>query len=215
MTTNRRKGFKAIAVFLAFAMAQVCIQLSFAEATSSATTAAVPQQFIARLTTAGGPITVNGASAASGASLLTGATIETPAGVSATIDLGALGTVELPPDSAIQLDFADNGEVRVKILRGCVVVKKNGPGEAEVYTAEGSSEKTNSNRKGMGFCYLNGALSPQGTSSLAGAATGGGGGGGIGGGVTAAIVISAVAVPVVLWAALRGGGGVNPSPSGL
>lgn len=213
MTTQRRTGFRAIAIFLTFAMAQVCIQLSFAGPASSATSVAVPQQFIARLTTTGGAITVNGASAASGASLLTGATIETPAGTSATIDLGALGTVELPPGSSIQLDFADDGNVRVKVLRGCAVVKKKGPGEAEVYTAEGASEKTNSNRKGMGFCYLNGGLSPQGASSGAGTA-GAGGGGGLGSGVTAAIVVSAVAVPVVLIAALRGRGG-NPSPSGL
>ena len=212
MTTQKRKGFKAVAVFLAFAMVQVYIQLSFAEATSSATVAAVPQQFIARLTTTGGAITVNGASAASGASLLTGATIETPAGVSATIDLGALGSVELPPGSAIQLDFADDGNVRVKVIRGCVNVRKSGPGEAEVYTGEGSSEKTNSNRRAMGFCYLNGALNPQG--SAATAAVGGGGGGGLGGGAAAAIIISVAAVPVVLWAATRGRGG-NPSPSGL
>src|SRR5436189_2850349 len=117
-------------------------------------TAVVPQQFIARLTTTGNqPITVNGASAGSGASLLTGATIETPAAVSATIDLGALGTVELQPNSSVQLDFDDNGNVRVKVLRGCVIMKKNGKGTGEVYTAEGASEKTNGNRKGLAFCY--------------------------------------------------------------
>lgn len=208
MTTKRRKGFKAIAVFLAFAMAQVYIQMSFAEVNSSATAAAVPQQFIARLTTTGGTITVNGASAASGASLLTGANIETPAGVSATIDLGALGTVELPPGSQIQLDFADDGTVRVKLLRGCVTVNKRGPGEAEMYTAEGASEKTNNNRRGLGFCYLNGALSPQ---SAASTGATGGGGSGIGT-ATAVAVASAIAVPVILWAALRGRGD-NPSPS--
>ena len=91
MMKQRRKGSRTIAGFLAFALVQVFIQLSFA----------APQQFIARLTTTGNqPITVNGASAASGASLLTGATIETPAGVSATIDLGALGTVELQPNTS-------------------------------------------------------------------------------------------------------------------
>jgi len=209
MSTQRRKSFKAIAVFLAFAMAQVYIQMSFAEPASSAAANALPQQFIARLSTSGGPITVNGLSAASGASLLTGATIETPAAVSATIDLGALGTVELGPGSSIQLDFSDDGNVRVKVLRGCVKINKNGPGEAEAYTAEGSSEKTSSNRKGMGFCFANGALSPQGTSAAGGA--GGGGGGGLGAGATAAIVIGAVVVPISLVAAFRGGR--NPSPS--
>ena len=160
MTKQRRRGSRAIAVFLAFALVQITIQLSFA-APASAAPAVVPQQFIARLSTTGNqPITVNGASAASGASLLTGATIETPAAVSATIDLGALGTVELQPNSSIQLDFDDSGNVRVKVLRGCVVIKKRGPGKAEAYTAEGASEKTNNNPKGMGFCFLNGGLNP-------------------------------------------------------
>src|SRR5258705_9650189 len=182
MTKQRRTGFGAMAVFLAFALVQISIQLSFAAPASPSAPAVVPQQFIARLTTTGNqPITVNGASAASGASLLTGATIETPADVSATIDLGALGTVELQPNSSIQLDFDDSGNVRVKVLRGCVRINKKGPGEAEAYTAEGASEKSNSSRKGLGFCYLNGGLNP-----IQAVATGGGAGGeGIG---TAALV---------------------------
>ena len=191
-------------MFLAFALVQVCIQLSFAAPV-------VPQQFIARLTTTGNqPITVNGASAASGATLLTGATIETPAAVSATIDLGALGTVELQPNSSIQLDFDDSGNVRVKVLRGCVVIKKNGPGEAEAYTAEGSSEKTNSNRKGLGFCYLNGGLNP--IQTTAAAVGGGAGGEGIGTAALVAIIAGGGALAAGLIWAFHGGGG-NPSPS--
>jgi hypothetical protein len=202
MTTPRRNFSSAIAVFLAFALVQVCIQLSFAAPS-------VPQQFIARLSTTGNqPITVNGASAASGASLLTGATIETPAAVSATIDLGALGTIELQPGSSIQLDFDDNGNVRVKVLRGCVVIKKSGPGQAEAYTAEGASEKTNSNRKGLGFCYLNGGLNPIGQAA---AAAGGGAGTGIGTEALIAIIAGGGALAAGLIWAFHGGG--NPSPS--
>ena len=205
MTKQRRNASRATAVFLAFALVQVCIQLSFA---APAPAPAVPQQFIARLTTTGNqPITVNGASAASGASLLTGATIETPAAVSATIDLGALGTVELQPGSSIQLDFDDAGNVRVKVLRGCVSIKKKGPGEAEAYTAEGASEKTNSNRNGMGFCYLNGGLNPLGQA----AAAGGGAGGGIGTEALVAILAGGGALAAGLIWAFHGGGG-NPSP---
>jgi hypothetical protein len=210
MTKQRRIGSRATAVFLAFALVQICIQLSFAAPASPSAPAVVPQQFIARLTTTGNqPITVNGASAASGASLLTGATIETPAAVSATIDLGALGTVELQPGSSIQLDFDDNGNVRVKVLRGCVVIKKSGPGEAEAYTAEGASEKTNSNRKGMGFCFLGGGLSPFG--QAAAAAAGGGAGAGIGTEALIAILAGGGALVAGLVWAFHGGG--NPSPS--
>ena len=207
MTNQRRNASRATAMFLAFALVQVCIQLSFAAPATAP--AVVPQQFIARLTTTGNqPITVNNASAASGASLLTGATIETPAAVSATIDLGALGTVELQPGSSIQLDFDDNGNVRVKVLKGCVVMKKNGKGVGEVYTAEGASEKTNDNRKGMGFCYLNGGLSPLGQA----AAAAGGGGGGIGTAALVAIIAGGGALAAGLIWAFHGGGG-NPSPS--
>jgi hypothetical protein len=209
MIKQRRTGSRATAVFLAFALVQICIQLSFAAPAPPAAAAVVPQQFIARLTTSGNqPITVNNASAASGSSLLTGATIATPAGVSATIDLGALGTVELQENSEIQLDFDDSGNVRVKVLRGCVVIKKKGPGEAEAYTAEGASEKTNSNRKGMGFCYLNGGLNPIGqAASAAGSA-----GGGIGTEALIAIIAGGGALAAGLIWAFHGGG--NPSPGG-
>jgi len=201
MSKQRRSTYRALAVFLAAALVQVCIQLSFA---------APPQQFIARLTTTGNqPITVNGASAASGASLLTGATIETPDAVSATIDLGALGTVELQPNSSIQLDFDDNGNVRVKILRGCAVIKKSGPGEAEAYTAEGASEKTNNKRRGLGFCYLNGGLNPLQTAATVG---GGAGGEGIGTSALVAILAGGGALAAGLIWAFHGGGG-NPSGS--
>jgi hypothetical protein len=201
MTKQRRSGSKAIAVFLAFALVQISIQLSFA---------AVPQQFIARLTTTGNqPVTVNGASAASGASILTGATIETPAAVSATIDLGALGTIELQPNSSIQLDFDDSGNVRVKILRGCVKINKSGPGEAEAYTGEGASEKTNSSRKEMGFCFLNGGLNPI---SQTVAATGSVAGEGIGTEALVAILAGGGALAAGLIWAFKGDGG-NPSPS--
>jgi hypothetical protein len=206
MNKQRRSTSRAIAVMLAFALVQLCIQLSFAAP------AVVPQQFIARLTTTGNqPITVNGASAASGATLLTGASIETPAAVVATIDLGALGTIEVQPNSSIQLDFDDNGNVRVKVLRGCVVMKKNGPGDGEIYTAEGASEKTNNNRKGLGFCYLNGGLNPIGQTTAA-AVGGGTAGEGIGTEALIAILAGGGALVAGLIWAFHGGGG-NASPS--
>ena len=205
MTKQHRNASRATAVLVAFALVQVCIQLSFAAPATAP--AVVPQQFIARLTTTGNqPITVNGASAASGASLLTGATIETPAAVSATIDLGALGTIELQPGTSIQLDFDDNGNVRVKVKKGCVVMKKSGNGVGEVYTAEGASEKTNNNRQGLGFCYLNGGLNPLGQT----AAAAGGGGAGIGTEALVAILAGGGALVAGLIWAFHGGGG-NPS----
>lgn len=163
MTSRKNRGaIKILAILMAVSLSQIYVQIG------------VAQQFIARLTTTGNrPIMVNNASAASGASILTGATIETPDQVGATIDLGALGTVELEPNSIIELTFADDGTVRVNVKKGCVKTNKRGPGEAEMYTAEGASEKTNSNRKSLGFCYVNGSLNP--IQQAATAAAGGGG----------------------------------------
>ena len=202
-----------MAVFLAFSFAQIYVQTSLAEPGNSSLVP-IPQQFVARLTTRGGAVTVNGAAASSGATVLTGATLETPDQVSATIDLGALGTVDLPPNASIQLDFDDNGNVRVKILRGCAVMKKKGNGVGEIYTAEGASEKTNNKRRGLGFCYLNGALSTSGLAGGAGAgaaagAAAAGGLFGIGTAATVAVITGAVVVPVVAVVGTRGS---NPSP---
>lgn len=213
MSLRQGKAFKAIAVVLAFAFAQVYVQTSFAGPGTPKVSVPVPQQFVARLTIRGGPsATVNGASAASGATVLTGATIETPDQVSATLDLGPLGTIDLQPNSAIQLDFDDSGNVRVKVLRGCVAIKKKGPGEAEAYTAEGASEKTSSNRKGMGFCYLDGKLNPAGSAAAAAVAGGGGGGGGLFGLGTAATVAIIGGGGAIVAIALVGTRGDNPSP---
>ncbi len=211
MSLRQRKGFKALAILLAFSFAQVCVQTSFAGPGGNRVTIPVPQQFIARLTTTGNkPITVNGASTAGGATILTGATLETPDQVSATIDLGALGTVELKPNSSIQIDFDDNGNVRVKVLRGCVVMKKKGKGDGEIYTAEGAWEKTNSSRKGMAFCYAAGQLNGTGSGAAAAAAGGAAAGGLFGLGTAATVaIIGGIAGGTV--AIVAGTHGHNPS----
>src|SRR5256886_9305466 len=95
--------------------------------------------------------------------------------VSATIDLGDAGTVELQPNSKIQLAYDINGNVRVKAIRGCAVVRKKTnvlPGEIEIYT-DSASEKTDKKRRHMGFCLLpNGQLSSI-SAGLSAAATAG------------------------------------------
>ena len=211
MTRQRRKGFKAIAVFLAFAMAQVYIQLSFAEPASSAPATALPQQFIARLTTSGGPIIVNGLSTANGASLATGARIQTPAAVSATINLGPLGSLSLQPDSDIRLDFDENTKtVKVTVFKGCFVLNttKGTQGQVDTEQQEKAAER---DRAAGGM--ISGCFGPNGFTQGTSSAAAGGGGGGVGGlstGATAAIVIAAIVIPIGAYLWLRGG---NPSPS--
>src|SRR5258708_31869261 len=159
---TRRKGLTALAMFFAFSLAQLYVQ---AGSPNPPPAPGPPQRPVtARLITKNNqPITVNGNSMGTGGTLLTGATIETPDQVGATIDLGSAGVIELQPGSKIQLDFDENGNVRVKVIRGCAVAKKKTnvlPGEIEMYT-DTASEKTDKKRRHMGFCILpNGGLSP-------------------------------------------------------
>lgn len=190
MNLRRRKALEAIAIFCAFTFAQIYVHGALPETSPGA---AVPQrQITARLTTKNNqPITVNGNQTGTGATLLTGATIETPDQVSGTIDLGDAGVVEIQPNSTIKIDFDENGNVRVKVIRGCAVTRKKTnvlPGEMELYTDQ-ASEKTDKKRRHLAGCLLpNGSLGSFG-GGLSGLAIGGIAAG-VGGGILAAATLS-------------------------
>ena len=190
---RQRKALRAAAIFLAFCFAQVYVHGALPD---SPTNASVPQrQITARLTTKNNqPITVNGNPVGTGATLLTGATIETPDQVSATIDLGDAGVVELQPNSQIKLDFDENGNVRVKVIRGCAVTRKKTnvlPGEMELYTDQ-ASEKTDKKRRHVAGCILpNGQL--------------GSFSGGLSGATLSGIAIGAGTAGILAGALTRGG----------
>src|ERR1700738_1049230 len=208
MSLSYRRFTATIALFLAVAVTQVYVGLTFgAPTTGAGPPAPAPQQRTAILTTLGNkPITVNGANTISGATIVTGASIETPDQVSAVIDLGDAGVVELQPNSTIQLDFNANGNVRVKQIKGCAVVRRKvnvlPDATSEIYT-DTASEKTNKKRRNMGFCVLpNGSLSATATAAATAA-----GGGGLSGVAIAAIIGGGIAATAI-GLSLRGG---NPS----
>ena len=186
MTSRHKQALTALAAFLVFAFTQVYVQASL-----PAPGAGAPQHVItAKLATKNNAaITVNGNSAATGATILTGATIETPDQVGAVIDLGDAGVIELQPNSKIQLDFDADGNVHVKVLRGCAVAKRKTnvlpDAMTEIYTDQ-ASEKTDKNRNHMGFCLVNGQLSPI-SGGLSGG-TLGGIGAGVGGAILAVVL---------------------------
>ncbi len=194
MNLRRSKALKALAVFAAFSFAQIYVQASLPNAKTGG---APPQRVItARLTTKNNqPITVNGNAVGTGGTILTGATIETPDQVSAVIDLGEAGVVEVQPGSKIQLDFDENGNVRVKVISGCALTQKKSnvlPGEMELYT-DNASEKTDKNRNHVGGCILpNGQLG-----SLPG--------GGLTGGELTGIILGGTGGAIVIGALTRGG----------
>lgn len=189
MFLKRRKGIKAITTLVLFSVAQIGMQVGFAEPTPPSTPIPVPQQFIARLTTRNNqPITVNGNSAATGASIVTGATIETGADQSATVNLGPLGTLDIAPNTKLVLTYDDKGNVKVVIVTGCAILTTKKKATGEVATEQGSAGKTDPKAGGiLDICLPAGSTSPvvgQGAAAAAGAGAGGaaaatGGGGGL------------------------------------
>lgn len=205
MDTRKKKMLKVLTLFLAFSFAQVYVQAGLPTPLPGAP---LPQRAItARLITPNNqPITVNGNPVGTGGTILTGATIETPDQFGATIDLGEAGVVELQPGAKVQLDYDENGNVRVKVMRGCAVTNKKSnvlPGEMEIYT-DSASEKTDKNRKHMGFCFL---PATGGLAAIGGAAAGAGAG--ISGATIAIIVGGGVAAGVVTAVVVTRGN--NPS----
>ena len=126
MTLRHRRIAAVTALFLVVAVTQVYLGSTFGSPTPAAVPVPEPQRLNAAILTVRGnkPILVDGANANTGATILTGAILETPDSVSAVINLGDAGIVELQPGSKIQLDFDANGNVRVKQIKGCSVVRR-------------------------------------------------------------------------------------------
>jgi len=193
MHQRRRNGSRAIAALLLFSITQIGL---------ATRATAIPQQFVARLTTRNNqPITVNGLSAGTGASILTGATIETGADQSATVNLGPLGRLDIAPNTKLVLTYDDKGNVKALLVYGCVILAAKKKTTGEVATEQGSAGKTDPAAGGvLDVCFPQGATAPQvgqGAAAAAGAGAGAstapaaGGGGLFGLGRAATIAIFA------------------------
>ena len=122
MNFRNQKILTAAALFVIFAVTQVYIGVSFANPNGAVTPAAGPQQLMGILTTRDNqPILVNGVSAVSGATIPSGATIETPDKVGATINIGALGSLCIAPNTRLVVQF-DRGDINVSLTQGCVIL---------------------------------------------------------------------------------------------
>src|SRR5688572_26164048 len=199
MDQKRRKGFRAIAALLLLSIAQVGLQVGLAEPASN-TALSIEPQATGRLTTRNNqPIQVNGLSAANGASILSGAVLETGADQSATVNLGALGTVDISPNTKLTLTFDDQGNFKALVTQGCVILTARTNATAELATDQNSLGKTDPATGGvLEMCNQPGAPPVVGPGVAANAgvgagapvgAAGGGGGGLFGLGVPATVAI--------------------------
>jgi hypothetical protein len=189
MNQKRRNGPRAIAALLLFSIAQISLQIAFAEPNNTNSSNAVSQQLVGRLTTRNNqPITVNALSANTGASILTGATLETGADQSATVNLGALGSLDIAPNTRVLLTFDDQRNLKAHVLVGCVILTAHRNTTGEITTEQGSVGKTDPAAGGvLEMCMPQGATAPvvgqgvavgagAGAGTPAGAAAAGGGG---------------------------------------
>jgi hypothetical protein len=172
-------------------------------------------------TTNGKAITVNGANAASGASIPSGAVIETPAGVGATIRLGALGHVCIAPNSKITLDFDAQGNVvNVVLSAGCAILRTSQNVAGTLNSLQGAIGKTDSvNGGSIDVCLK---ADQTATINQGAAVDAGAGASAVDCGAAGAAAIPATIPPSVAIAFIGGGAaglyvlfrGGNPSPSG-
>jgi hypothetical protein len=196
------------ALFLIFAVTQVCIGSSTAKLEAPAQPLPEPPPLTGILRTSGNrPITVNGSTAGSGATITTGSIIETPDQVGGTISLGSLSNLEIGPNTRLSIDFDRDGNIKVTLVRGCATVKTKKNVIGEVDTEQGVAAKTDPKSRGfLNVCFPLGAAAP--TIVIGGAAGAAAAGGGL---LTTVLVVAGVGVGT---GAVLVVGGTNPSPSG-
>jgi len=185
MRLKQLTASRAIAIILVFSIAQISLQIGQA------------QQFIARLSSTRGnqPILVNGLSSGPGASIVTGATIETLSDQTAEINLGSFGTLELAPNTQLRIDYDQNGNTKVTLIRGCAVLRNKKNAENEIVTEQGPAAKNDKKKNSvLDVCFINGQTTvnqnaaANAISGVQGGTTAGGGGGGLSGAATAGIL---------------------------
>lgn len=200
MRSKYKRSFTAITLLILLAVMQAYAAPGRATRNSSGTdSSAAPQQISGILTTqANKPITINGASAATGATILSGAMIETPDGVTATITIPGHGTLEIAANTKLTLEIDQNGNIKVNLIQGCLVLHTLKGTSGEVDNAQGVIGKTDSTKNDeLNVCPVR----------TAGAAAGGGG---LSTGEKVAIVAAVGGgLGVALGFGLRGS---NPSP---
>jgi hypothetical protein len=197
------------ALLLVFGVTQVYFGGSFAKSNvEHESPEPGPPPITAILTTrANRPITVNGSNAISGATILTGAIIETPDQVGGVINVGSLSNLEIEPNSKVKLEFDENGNLKVTVMRGCATTRTKKNVIAQIDTTQGVAGRTDPKKRGfLGVCFPPGATTPIVSTAPAGAAA-------------SRASLSAIALILLLSGGtavglLLGFRGNNPSPSG-
>ena len=122
------------------------------------------------------PVLVNGVNAVTDATILSGAMIESPQGVSATVNMGQLGRLDIAPVTSLKLEFT-SARTRVILFKGCVILRttQNTVGTIETENGIVVAISQPSEDDVLDVCQHDGAATPivnQGAAANAGAGAG-------------------------------------------
>lgn len=127
MSIWNKTARKIVLFALVVASAQFPVRADLTKAGGANKSNVVATKSSVRLTgrlTADGPVAINGNKARTGDTIFPGAVIETPANVGATVQLGALGQLDLSPNTSLSLNF-DQGNIQGELLKGCAILNTN------------------------------------------------------------------------------------------
>jgi hypothetical protein len=210
MKAIRKMLNQSVALLIVTALLSLSIESSFAAPFPTSASAA---QTIGKLSTRGNrSIVVNGNNTEPGASILDGATIETPDGTGATISLGALGEIDLAPNTVAVINYS-NGQLKVTLKRGCAIVRSKPGANGSIETPDGTNvpaDQPDSNQgKRADVCFPLGATTPvvnAGAAANAGAGAGGGAAASTGAGTAATAGAAGEGISAGAIAAIVAGG---------
>lgn len=148
MRSTTRKATSAIALFLVFSVSQVYVYANLLAADASGKSAATATSMLAGKLSINGnkPIMVNGNSANSGTTILTGTQLHTPQAVAATVQLGALGVLDLAPETDLTLSFSDS-KVNVTLTSGYATLTTNTGVNGSMTMPDGTTKVTDASNR--------------------------------------------------------------------
>jgi hypothetical protein len=152
------------------------------------------------------PIIVNGYKVASGTAIFSGSQIQSPAGVGATVELGALGRLDIAPRTEVTLTFSE-GNVAAELKSGYVVLTTRKGVKGSVRTPDGKLAQTDITKLSSVIARTAGSAGPEASVPIGAAA------GGIGAGTAAGVGAAGAAVVGGAAAARGNGRGRDLSPT--
>lgn len=211
MHAMRRKAAGALALLLSISVLQLSARAAFPPEVAARLQGTLTGQLFTR---GGQPVSVNGVQTNSGATIMSGATIQTPDLVGATVILGILGSLDVAPNTKLQVEFGRDGKVKVTLVEGCVILRVNRGNYGAVHNAAGdliaSNDPGRLEETALDVCLPRGAPSPivnQGAAANAGAGAevgGVAGGGGVPGAFWWGLGSSTAVGTIILIIASRG-----------